>query len=476
MSIRQMGAYKGGSNMIEELDVRSEKARLFQKDFPPEEFKERRRKIFNAIGPEACALLQGKPQVRGFYPFRQSNDFYYCCGVEIPHSYLLMDGRDQSIRLFIPRFISNRGGRDALTFEDADLIREFTGIDDVLPLESLTEYLKGIRVLYVPHGPAEDKAESRYTILHSNRLIAIDPWDGSLPREQHFISLLHVRFPHITIRDLSPILDSLRLVKSKREIDLLRKAGNLAALAVTEAMRVTRPGMMEHYLRAVASYIFIAHGASGEGYHSIVASGRNIWDPHYYREDCIMRDGDLVLMDAAPDYHYYTSDIGRMWPVNGRYSPWQRELYGFIVEYHKTLLSNIHPGLTADQILNTASEIMANFIKEYKFSKEIYRRSAERTLEFRGHLSHTVGMSVHDVGDYRSMPLKPGIVFSVDPQMWVPEERLYIRVEDTIAVTENGIEVLTGSAPLELDDVELTIREKSVFFSNLDRILKIFGE
>jgi Xaa-Pro aminopeptidase len=145
-----------------------------------------------------------------------------------------------------------------------------------------------------------------------------------LPREQRFICLLRTRFPHLVVKDLTPILNSLRFVKSERELQLLRKAGKLAALAVTEAMRVTKPGIIEYHLRAVANYIFIAHGAAGEGYHAIVASGENIWDPHYSLTDSALRDGDLVLMDAAPDYHYYTSDIARVWPVNGRYSRWQR--------------------------------------------------------------------------------------------------------------------------------------------------------
>jgi Xaa-Pro aminopeptidase len=181
----------------------------------------------------------------------------------------------------------------------------------------------------------------------------------------------------------------------------------------------------------------------------------------------VLRDGDLVLMDAAPDYHYYTSDIARVWPVNGRYSRWQRELFGFIVEYHKALLKAIRPGLTADEVLKIAAEEMREYVKSRSFSKEAYRKAAERTLEFKWHLSHSVGMAVHDVGDYRSAPLKPGVVFSVDPQMWVPEEKLYIRVEDTVAVTSSGIEVLTGSAPLELDDVEATMREKSSLFTDL---------
>lgn len=262
----------------------------------------------------------------------------------------------------------------------------------------------------------------------------------------------------------------MRLVKSEREIRVLKKAGKLAALAVTEAMRVTRPGLTEYHLRAVANYIFMAHGAAGESYHAIVASGENIWYPHYSLCDFILKDGDLVLMDAAPDYHYYTSDIGRMWPVNGKYSPWQRELYGFIVEYHKVLLRTIRAGLTADEILEIAAEEMSDYVKNHKFSKGIYEKAAERALEFKWHLSHTVGMAVHDVGDYRSSPLKPGVVFSVDPQMWVPEERLYIRVEDTVVVTSNCVDVLTGVAPLELDDVESTMRERSSFFSDLRSI------
>jgi len=119
--------------------------------------------------------------------------------------------------------------------------------------------------------------------------------------------------------------------------------------------------------------------------------------------------------------------------------------------------------VTADQILGEAAAEMAAVIGRTRFSKPIYKSAARRTLEFKGHLSHTVGMAVHDVGDYRSGPLRPGVVLAVDPQMWVPEEKRYIRVEDTVAVTEDGIENLTCAAPLELDDVEAALRRKSAF-------------
>src|SRR5262249_49991064 len=149
----------------------------------------------------------------------------------------------------------------------------------------------------------------------------------------------------------------------------------------------------------------------------------------------------------APDICCYTSDIGRMWPVNGRYSPLQRELYGFIVRYHKAVLKAIRPGRTPRETLAEAAEEMTPNVEATSFSKPIYEQAARRTLEFTGHLSHPVGMAVHDVGRYFDRPMEPGLVIAVDPQMWIPEEKLYIRVEDTIAVTDEGIENLTAFAP-----------------------------
>jgi Xaa-Pro aminopeptidase len=225
-------------------------------------------------------------------------------------------------------------------------------------------------------------------------------------------------------------------------------------------MRVTRPGVLEYQLGALANYIYMLNGARGEGYRPIIASGENIWHIHYSLNNCPLKDGELVLMDVAPECSYYTSDIGRMWPVSGTYAPWQRELYGYVVKYHKVVLSRIRPGVTPDQVMDEAAEEMKEVWENWKFSKDVYREGARRTLEFRGHLSHPVGMAVHDDGGYNHRPLVAGTAFAVDPQMWIPEEKLYIRVEDTVVVTEDGIENLTTDAPLELDDVEALMRDE----------------
>ena len=276
----------------------------------------------------------------------------------------------------------------------------------------------------------------------------------------HLIALLRDRIPGAEIRDLAPVLDELRLIKSETEVDLLRKAGKLTANGVVEAMRSTRVGVMEYQLDAVMRYVYLVNGARDAGYRAIIAGGANAWYGHYNANDQPLGDGDLVLVDCAPDYRYYTSDIGRMWPVNGRYSDLQRELYGFIVAYHKTFLDLIRPGVTPEQILEEAAARMEDVIETTKFSKPIYEQSARRALEFKGHLSHPGGHVGSRCGQLqRESRCSPVVVLTLDPMMWVPEEKRYIRVEDTLLITEDGFENFTRDAPLALDDVEETMKQ-----------------
>ncbi len=424
---------------------------LYQRDFPPEEFTQRRGQVFDKIGNRALAVLQGAPRIRGFGLFRQSREFYYLCGVEVPQAHLVLDGTERKTALYLPRL-------DA----DAERVIELTGVDAVYDLESLAGHLKGISadVLYTPFGPARRPPGSRDGSRRNNRPVVEHLWDEPPPREQWFIDRLNARLPGREIRDLTPIIDQLRAIKSPREIVLLRRAGQLSGLALREAMRSTQPGMMEYQLDAAARYVFRVNGARGVGYPSITAAGAaNYWHGHYQRNNSMLKDGDLVLMDFAPDCGYYTSDIGRMWPVNGKYTPQQRELYGFMVKYHQAVIKRIRPGVTTEAIMRQARAEMDEVLSNTKFSKPIYEKAARSTY---GHLSHPVGMSVHDVGDYRRGPLRPGMVFAVDPQMRVREEKLYIRIEDTVVVTRGGVEVLTAAAPWELDEVERLIREDGI--------------
>lgn len=441
-----------------------EAAKLFQKDFAPEEFAARRGRIFDAIGPEAVALIQGADPPRGFEMFRQTNTMFYCCGLEVPQAYLRMNGADRTSHIYLPARGEGRSAEGAqLASQDAEIIRTRTGADGVHSLDALEGDLAAAAVVFVPHQPAEGIKGSRDELTSANKKVAADPWDARPTREEHLIALLRKRLPGVAVRDLSPILDDLRRIKSPAEIDLMRKAGQLSALALAEALRATAPGVIEYQLGAIADYVYHVHGARGHSYRHIIAGGANMWHAHYCRNSCALRDGDIVLMDTAPDLGYYTSDIGRIWPVNGTYAPWQRELYGYIVQYHRTLLELIRPGLTADEIHSKAAERMAQVVETTRWSKPAHEAAARNTLEFKGHLSHPVGMTVHDVAGYRDRTLQPGMVITVDPQMWVREEKTYIRVEDTIAITEDGIEVLTTGVPLDLDETEALMTEPTKF-------------
>jgi Xaa-Pro aminopeptidase len=443
-----------------------------QSDFPPDEYKTRWEKVFDKIGNDAAAIVQGAPQTNGFIVPRQTNEFYYLCGVETPHSYLLLDGRRRRVTLYLPprnmRLESAEG--KVLSAADADLAKKLTGVDEVLSTDTMRgDWLRSLpgglpRVIYTLFSPAEGAAQSRYELLSANASLASDYWDGRLPREGHFVELLRTRYPRTTILDFTPILDELRSVKSPREIALIRRASQLAGWGIMEAMRSTRPGLYEYQLDAAARYVFLVNGARLEGYRSITASGTpHIWNMHYYRNMGELRDGELVLMDYAPDYHYYVSDVARMWPVNGTFSKWQRELLGFVLEYRNAILKRIRPGVTPAQIMEEAKAAMEKVFAATTFSKPVYERAARKLVSTGGGVfSHPVGMTVHDDGSYEEGPLRAGQVFAVDPQLRVPEENLYIRCEDTIVVTEAGSENFTYFLPSELAEIEKVVKEGGV--------------
>ncbi len=423
------------------------------KPFAAEEFAGRRTRIFEKIGAEAHALVAAAPPIRGFEVFRQSNQFHYCCGVEIPQAYVLMSGETRQTVLYLQ-------GAESPAEERVAELKKQAGVDDVRHVGALRADLADVKVLFTPHAAGEGRRGTRGAVTGANAQIAADPWDGQAGREQRLIAKLRTLKGGLDIRNLTPVLDSLRAVKTPAEIEVCRVAGRLSAISVIEAMRVTKPGVYEYELSALAAYLYRVHGAREEGYQAIIAGGiTNMWDAHYFLCDCPLVDGDLVLMDVAPDVNYYTSDIGRIWPVNGTYSAWQRELYGFMAAYHQALLDRVRPGVTADEVMDGAAEQMTPIVEATQWSKPIFGAAARRVLEFRGHMSHPVGMAVHDSGRYCDEPLKPGVVLSVDPQFWAPEERVYVRCEDTVVVTEDGMENLTAAAPLDLDEIEALMRD-----------------
>lgn len=449
---------------------------FFTADFPPQEFAARRAKVYDAVG-EGFALVQGAAGPAGYTRFRQSNEFYYLCGIEVPHAYLLLSGAQRTATLYLPHRNEGRERSEGklLAAEDAELIKRLSGVDAVYGVELLGEHLgrfaqrSQTRIVWTPFSPAEGMAMSRDLAVRAVADYSSDPWDGTASREMRLVETLRARFPQFEVRDLTPVLDQMRLIKSPREIELISKATRLSGLALLEAMRSTVPGLTEHELDAVAKYVYYRHGAQGDAYYSLVASGPNAVFPHYNAGKRVMRDGELLLMDYAPDYGYYMSDVTRMWPVNGKFNGWQRELYGFYLECYRAILAHIRPGETAATIMKEAAADMRRALGRTKFSKPIYEAGAREFVEsFEksaaapcASLGHWVGMATHDVGRDCG-PLRAGMVFTIEPALRVPEEKVYIRLEDVIVIGERKAEVLTTFVPMDIPGIEQLMREEGM--------------
>lgn len=445
----------------------------FTTDFPKEEFKARRTEVYKALGENGMALIQGAPSNPGYTRFRQSNEFYYLSGIELPHAYLLMDGGSNRASLYLPHRNEGRerGEGKLWSAEDAEEIIKLSGVDAVFGLDLLNEHLAraargSARPLFTPFSPAEGFAMSRDLALRVIGDYAADPFDGRPAREGALIQSLRSRFPQFEVKDLTSTLDQLRLIKSPRELALIRKATRLSGLALMEAMRSTEPGIHEHELDGMAKYIYYRNGAQGEAYYSLIASGRNAWYPHYNAGKRQMQDGDFLLMDFAPDVGYYMSDVTRMMPVNGRFSATQAELYGFYLGCYKSVLKAIRPGVTAQTVLQEAVREMETLLAASKFSKPAYANAAKVFVERyrasagreRASLGHWVGMATHDVG-VSAGPLRPGMVFTIEPALTVPEEQIYIRLEDLIIITETGKEIVSDFVPMDIEPIEKLMRE-----------------
>ena len=430
---------------------------LLSKGFTREEFRGRRRRVAEIIGRDGYALLQGAPRSPGMdADTAQSKQFYYLSGIEMERSYLLIAGETGESTLFVPldQVGDSHHKSGNLSEEDLPKFGSLSGFDRVLPVERLKAELEVVSTLFVPHQPAERSKQTRATLQHAAQLRAQDEWELGETREERLICLLKKRFANITINDLSPILDDMRLIKSDAEIAVMREAARLTCLVINECMKATESGKSRHILPAIGRYVYRLHGRCGEGYGYLVTPSTE--------DSETLIDGDMVLMDCGPDYRHYTTDIARMWPINGKYDEWQRHTYGFIVEYHKTMVARLKPGAIAQQVYDeTAAEMLKRY-KDDAVATAMIHNMAERGVRY---LNHSVGMSVHDnVSQWHGDPLRTGMVIVVDPMIWLENvPHTYVRVEDTVVITENGCDRLTAGSPLELDEVETLMAQPSQF-------------
>jgi Xaa-Pro aminopeptidase len=432
--------------------------------FPPEEFAARREKLMVQIG-DAAAIVLGATEPPGEVPFRQNSQTFYLSGVVEPRAIVLIDGRTKKTTVFLQPVNARRetsmfGPALAPGMETTAAL----GVDAVRPSAEFTSAVTALaadrRTIYTPFAAEVLGSQSQGDPTRLWNANKADPWDGRDSREATFIEKLKLAAPSSEIKNLDPIVNALRAVKSPREIAILKEATRIAGEGIIAAMRRARPGMHEYELQAEAEYVFKKGGALGASYFALIATGKNTYYTHYHRNTATLADGDLVQFDYAPDYKYYQSDVTRVFPANGTFTPRQREYYEIYLKLYQALLTSIAVHKTPAEVIATAVTKMDAIMAGYRFTDERIKAAAAKMVEgFRARkeprgLGHNVGLEVHDVGGLQAPTLEPGRVFTIEPQMRLEDEHLGVRLEDMILITESGYENLSQFVPIEVRDIE----------------------
>jgi Xaa-Pro aminopeptidase len=391
------------------------------------------------------------------YRFRQDSDFFYLTGFEEPDAIAVVaPSHEQKFTLFVrPRdpereiWDGRRAGVEGAKSE--------YGADQSFPTiefdEKLQDILDGAEKLYYRLGVNSDLDEKIIRQIARMRALNRKP--------------IH---PPQTIIDPATIVHEMRVLKSPEEIELMQRAADIAAEAHCEAMKAARPGMKEYELEALIEHIFRKQGAVGPSYTSIIGAGANATVLHYINNDGELRDGDLLLIDAGAEYRGYASDITRTFPINGRYTKAQREIYDLVLEAQMSCVEMVRPGTTHDQLKTHSIEVLTEGMVRLGLlkgdPKELIKEKKYEQFYMHG-LGHMLGIDVHDVGRYyygkESRALEPGVVMTVEPGLYispstkdVPAQYLGIgvRIEDDVLCTSNGPRVLTTKVPKQADEIE----------------------
>ncbi len=424
--------------------------------FSPEEYIRRRAELMDKVDDGLIILFaesryEGSSGLNPGAHFRQDNDFFYYTGNEDPHSILVLVPGTQETFLFLPRQSASEIRADGPNWLQDVSARERTGLSDIYGLSYFEEFLARrlnrsgnlIHMRLTPRGTQLAAARRDKTLFNAR-----------LPLDYHRIKTFRERMPTTELKDITPAIDSMRLIKSREEIEVVRRVGRISAEGVKQAMLATRPGGFEYEVEAAAMCAILKHGAQGAAYPPIVAAGINACTLHYTKNSKRLEAGEIILMDFGGDLDYLMADISRSWPVSGKFTPEQKKIYNTILEVQKACIEAYRPGATVEDVQNHVAEMMKR--KDLSVPKQLAHCGLPGKP---GTIGHYVGMTVHDVGK-RNIPLQPGMVITIEPALYYPEKSLGIRIEDTILITEDGCEVLTKDVPKEVDEIENLMKRR----------------
>lgn len=428
-------------------------------------FVQRRKKIgldlIKKYGENTVLIVgSGPEQIRNDdvgYSFRQDSNLYYLTGFEEPGSVLILrPGKNPETVMFVREKNSERETWDGFRFGPEGVKSEFD-IDAAYTNDTFeaktVELLKGCEnVIYRFY---------KYEPLDKMMTDVLKKYEATYSRSGYGVPSIH---------DADIYLGEFRLFKDENDLKNQRQACEITAQGHVAAMKATKPGLTEYQIQAVIMSSFFQQGSTREGYNYIVASGDNATTLHYNFNDQICEDGELVLIDAGAEYNYFSGDITRTFPVNGKFSDTQKKVYQAVLDVQKDVIAMIRPGLTFKSLQEFTIDRLTQVMLDLSLvmgRKEDVIKTMEYKKYYPHGVSHWLGMDVHDAGLYafkgESRQLEPGMVFTVEPGLYIPyndktapkELRgIGIRIEDNILITKDGCEILTASVPKEIKDIE----------------------
>ena len=397
--------------------------------FPAPEYTVRRQKLMDRI-PDGIAVIRNstgnKPNL----------DFLYLCGVKVPNAVLIVDGKKRESHLFYTTSEDYLKG-EGLSPDIATKPVKATGIEFWHKADQFGAVLSARvaegGIIYTP-----------FTAEEFNTDIATrSEWDGRLSREQQFAAKLREKYAGLEVKDCSQMIWDLRMIKSPAEIAKMRMAGKIGAEAMNAVMKAARPGMYEFELSSLFEYECKRRGCPELAFEVIISSAENHKYLHYSQHNRLLADGDFLVVDAGPAWEDYDTDISISFPVNGTFTPRQKEIYEACKAVSLACLEFYKPGITGYEVGAKVRELLIS--KGYKVDTDAFSR-----LRFfkEGGITHSVGLATHDCGGRdvpKDVPLRAGMVFACDVFATFPDENLGVRVENTVLITEKGCENLTAA-------------------------------
>ena len=396
------------------------------------------------------------------HSYRQDSDFFYLTGFEEPGSiFVWRPGKSPETTLFVRPKDPNMETWDGFRYGVENTARVFQ-VDACFEIDQFDKeapsLLKEVRTLF--HKLYFNEKNDRVIEAALKKTKSLTRKSGS---------------SYLSVKDPSSVLGDFRLLKQDDEIALMKKACEITAQSHIELMKAVKPGMNERELEGIFIREIMARGAARQGYPSIVAGGNSATTLHYVFNDQSLVDGDLVLVDAGAEYNYYTGDITRVFPVNGKFSDVQKRLYNKVLDVQKKLVAMIKPGVTLKQV----SELSVKLLTEVMVDEKLLSGSVDENIKeenfkkyYMHGFGHWLGMDVHDAGrtneDGKSRAFEAGMCLTVEPGIYIPAadesapaelRGIGIRIEDDILVTQFGNENMTEHVPKAVDEIEAIMSE-----------------